>query len=481
MSSSVLRSIYARLPVPLQNAAFSMAGALRARQRYGREFRQHLTEFRETEWWNEDQIADYQLTALNRLFEISIPYSPLYQKKYAGIRAPGTSFHSLDELRDLPVLRKDEVASNPLALRPSTLAASKLVSGLTSGTTGTPLPVQLTSSAIQAQWAIWWRFRARFGIHPGDRFLTVGARVPVPATQKHPPYWRWDWANNRCYLSSYHLQPERLPAVAEFIAETPFDFLTGYPSALVLVANYMLEHGVTLKYRPKAVLTGSDALLPSFERCLAEAFACPVSDQYGMAEFAGNLSRCPAGNYHEDFECGIVELQPMPEFNDGRCKLLLTGLLNPAMPLVRYDIGDSAIPLAAKCTCGRKSRAFSAIHGRVEDYVLGPDGRRIIGMNQVLEYGGPMREAQIRQTSATGLTIMYVPRQSGGAIDKAAMLRELRIRGIGDEYSIEFQQVEAVQREANGKFRAVVCEISETAQPETWQSSAGGGASRNST
>lgn len=468
MTSSVLRSAYGRLPVFLQDATFSVAGALRARQRYGTEFRSRLTEFLQSEWWDTARIAEYQLLALNSMFRDAVRYSPLYQGKYAGLRLLSQPFRHLDELKELPILRKEEVAGNPDALRPSTLEG-KLVSGLTSGTTGTPLPVRLTPSAVQAQWAIWWRFRARFGISPGDRFLTVGARVPVPADQREPPYWRWDWANNRCYLSSYHLQPEHLPAVAKFIAETPFQFLTGYPSALVLVAGHMLEHGIRLRHRLKAVLTGSDALLPNFERCIGDAFECPVSDQYGMAEFAGNLSRCPAGHYHEDFECGIVELEPLPGFSDGRGKLILTGLLNPAMPLVRYDIGDSAVPLPYACPCGRKSRAFSAIHGRVEDYILARDGRRIIGMNQVLEYGGAMREAQIRQTAEDRLAVLYVPRSSEQDVDRDAILRELRLRGIGDQYSVEFRRVQAVPREANGKYRAVVCEISERGRPETWQ------------
>lgn len=49
-------------------------------------------------------------------------------------------------------------------------------------------------------------------------------------------------------------------------------------------------------------------------------------------------------------------------------EIIVTGLYNRAMPLIRYRIGDLGIPSDEKCPCGRSWPLIKSIEGRINDY-----------------------------------------------------------------------------------------------------------------
>ena len=77
--------------------------------------------------------------------------------------------------------------------------------------------------------------------------------------------------------------------------------------------------------------------------------------------------RCAAGRYHQ-----YRALPRAIAGGDGQpCKpgetghVLVTGLRNFAMPLIRYDTGDLASQAASgPCSCGARSPSFGEIAGR---------------------------------------------------------------------------------------------------------------------
>src|SRR5207253_2441685 len=120
-------------------------------------------------------------------------------------------------------------------------------------------------------------------------------------------------------------------------------FFAGYPSAMVTLARFMLERGLSLREPPRCVATGSETLFADDRDLLARAFGAPVTELYGMGEGIGGYSRCERGAFHVDFELGIVELLPAPEMSDPALRrVVITGLVNRAMPFIRYETGDHA-------------------------------------------------------------------------------------------------------------------------------------------
>lgn len=329
---------------------------------------------------------------------------------------------------------------------------------MTSGSTGKALKLYSTQQALQFQWAVWWRHRARFGLRLGDPYLSFGARVATSAGQTRPPFWRINRAANQTYLSTYHLTPANLPAILDFLNRTDFDFFAGYPSMMAVLANLILESGARLTNRPKVVVCGAESLLPAQEQLLSRVFGVRVTDQYGAAEGVANLARCEHDRYHEDFEFCIVQTEPNPLDPAGPRRIIGTALHNPAMPLIRYEIGDLAHLSAEPCPCGRATPYALRIDGRNEDYVRTPDGRCVAGMNQVFKWVAGAREIQIVQNELERIVVRVVRRESYSDADTQALLRELRAR-LGEAIKIEVEFVDSIERGAGGKLRCVVSTV----------------------
>ncbi|MCA9894451.1 MAG: phenylacetate--CoA ligase family protein [Anaerolineae bacterium] len=464
--------LYSLLPIPVQNAIFSLYGWQRKNQRFGAFFHKKLAELQRSEWWDQDQIREYQNKQLKVILNEAYQNVPYYSKTWRELGIHPDDIQTVDDLPKLPVLSKETVRSQPEAFINTRFDKHKLPYGLTSGTTGTPLHVALTPEALQFQWAVWWRHRARFGIRLGDRQLTFGARLPVPVEQRTPPYWRENRAINQVYFSTAHVAPDTVHTVVDWLNQEAFDFFAGYPSAMYTLVQLMEREGLRLYRRPKYVVTGSDALLPAFEQAFRRTFGVPVTEQYGMVEAAGNLAKCELGTFHLDFEFSVMETLPIPSAQDTPYRrLIFTGLANPAMPFIRYDVGDYGhIEDGATCACGRHSTLVRAIDGRVEDYVRLADGRRIIGLNQAFEWAPGVGETQIIQRSLDTLEVSVMPSINFDSKRDLSILETEFRKRMGQDIKIRFNLVESIPRGPSGKFRAVISELpAETAAEQALQ------------
>lgn len=330
-----------------------------------------------------------------------------------------------------------------------------LIKESTSGTTGTPLTIYFTPEGLAKQWAIWWRHKSRFGLHRTSRHLSFGGKASVPQGQVGPPYWRSDFFGKRVYLSVYHISSETVADIVKFLDNNHFEFFTGAASGMFALSSAMEENGLTLANPPKWIVAGADVLLPSFKKSFEKAFGAKSTEQYGMSEFAGNMSCCEYGNFHVDFE--VCHVEKIPVDGTPYSRLILTGWGNDAMPFIRYEVGDLAVPHDGPCPCGRESECFKSIDGRLEDYVITPDGRKLMGMNQVLQYAENAREIQIYQGSIDSIVFRIVPGDGFGVADRAALKREF-LKRAGPEFSVDFEIVDALERASSGKIRAVISE-----------------------
>ena len=199
------------------------------------------------------------------------------------------------------------------------------------------------------------------------------------------------------------------------------------------------------------MLTNAEPLLDHQRVVVAEAFGCPVRDTYGLAELVAGASECEAGTLHLWPEVGYVECL------DG--DLVATGLLNHAMPLVRYRVGDRlAGPVHWQaCACGRGLPTLPRVEGRDDDVVVTPDGRRLGRLDPVFKADLPLVEAQIVQDRPDRLRLRVVPARPLTDDDRRALIRRVRDH-VGD-MEVVVEEEDRIERDAAGKFRAVVSEL----------------------
>lgn len=457
MPDSILERIYYRSPIWFQNIAFSSYGYRLKSLRFGNDFKNYLKNLNESQWWPAEKIHEHQAIQLNRLFKYAYEHVPFYRDLWNehGVNIGQLQDHS--DLHKIPIINKQMVRDNLERMKSELYRASDLLVTRTSGTTGTPLIIYRDRPSVAFQWAIWSRHKARFDLNYNDKHVVLGARVPVHQRQKSPPYWRKDFFNNRYYLSSYHINKNNLRSILAFLDDNDFVFYTGYPSAMNVLACLLEEEGLSLKNPPKYIVSGSDTLLEPIKERFIRIFKAPVTDQYGMAEFAGNLSKCENEIFHLDFECCYLEDRPCQQADELH-GLVLTGWGNLAMPFIRYEIGDLGSMKINHCECGRQSVGFERMAGRLEDYLRTPGGGYVIGMNQVLEYAENAREMQIYQDNLNSIEIRVVPAADFGRADKEALIRECR-RRLPEEMRIDFLITDHIPKTPSGKFRAVLSEL----------------------
>jgi phenylacetate-CoA ligase len=405
-----------------------------------------------------ETIRRRQADALRAILQHSVSTVPFYRALGPVVDLRGDSESILYQLAQMPVITKGDVRGAPDRFVSERIPPSRRMAMRTSGTTGTPLTIFQTRHAVRFQWAIWWRHKTRFGIRPGEPFLSFGARVPALGENSAIP-WRENYALGQTYLVTSLLRGRALQQTIDMVRRRRFAYFTGYPSAMYVLAREILDRGVDLEHAPRMIFTGSDALTPGFRTVIEQAFRSMISDNFGSAEMCGNLSQCPHGRYHVDHELGIVELLPVAHTDDPSLRrLVCTGLVNRAMPFIRYDLGDFARVSDRRCGCGRSSPSVESVDGRAEDFIQTPDGRLVTGLNQVLEWVPDVTEAQVRQDEPAALDVLLVTRGQITELQSTVLFRELRKR-VGEAMEIRLRRVDHIPREANGKFRAVVSAV----------------------
>ena len=450
-------TFYPALPVFAQSVMVTAAGYARFRARFNSHFHKTLHELEETVNGPLGTLHEIQRTRLNKLIERARVHVPYYRDLAppSTHRDPATAIR--ETLAEIPPLEKRAYRDQPTAFLARDIAPRRLFRGKTSGTTGTALPLWYTQETLAEEYAAVWRLRRACGVkNPADANLTFNGQIIVPFSQTRPPFWRTNAYIRQTLFSVYHMTPTNLRSYIDAIHATPARYVQGYPSSIHLVARAMLEEGRPLPPgRIAAVFTSSESLLAFQRETIERAFGAPVRDRYGVSEFGVSMTQCEVGHHHVDMEFCIVEVavaEETDEYVTG--PLLITGIAHDATPLLRYRIGDVGTRAKRPCSCGRPGDVFLKVDGRVEDYVLTPDGRLIGRLDHVFKEQLDVAEAQILQDTNESIDVLVIPRSSYTEASGRHLLKEIRSR-LGHEIGIRVHLVDSIPREPNGKFRAV--------------------------
>jgi len=467
MSESLfVEQVYPRLPVFLQNAACWYYGRREARVRFGKKFEGHLRELLESERWSASEIEAYQNEKLRELVRHAYEHVPYYRERWKALKLCPDDIRSRQDLPKLPILTKEDVRQNFDKLVSDKASRADLVFRHTSGTTAKALHFHTTKSSIAFQWAVWWRHRARFGVHPGAWHANFTGKRVVPLNQPTPPFWRWNRPLRQALLTMHHLTAEKISSVIEFLNSQKFEFYSGYPSIIHMLALHATESGLKLLHPPRVVFTGAENMLDFQRRDIRKFTGAIVTDQYGCSEGCANASHCPEFVYHEDFEFGIMEGLEIHAGQSAQ-SILCTGFACDAFPFIRYEVGDTGVTRddGVPCRCGRQSNVWLRVEGRKDDYVITPEGLRIMRFDYVFKDALNVTEAQVVQEKLGEVVLRIVRRPAYQSRDEVEIGKEIR-RWISPLLEVRFEYVSEIEREPNGKFRAVISRLTHDPKQE---------------
>lgn len=457
--NALAERLYPRLPAWGRSPVASVRGMQLRMHRHGRGLERQVAEAHERDYWDPQMWEAATERALGSVLKAARA-APYYREIVPpGRSAPGGNLSLLSEVAVTP---KAAVRGDPTAFWSALPVAGKVVSDTTSGTTGTPLTLLTTRDAVRAWYALYEaRIRQWHGVKLHDRWAMFGGQVVVPMTSQEPPFWVHNWSMHQLYVSTHHLGARSAAPIAAELRRFAPKVVLGYPSSIALFARLCLEHDVRLP-QPEVVISNAETISPRQRDVITEAFGCPVRSNYGMAEMVTGASECEAGTMHLWPEAGIVEVRG----DDGsvsrrpgdRGNLVLTGLLNTVMPMLRYEIGDRAgVPSPSGCACGRTLPVLGDIEGRSADLLVTPDGRHVYWINPVFR-DLPVAEAQVVQHSIAEVEVKVVAQSLWDRSDTDVLVERLGER-LGSAMRVTVTMVDEVPRDPSGKFRPVVSEL----------------------
>ena len=453
--------IYSLLPIQVQNWIVGLYSEKLKLERGGKVFEEILDFLQTTKDWTAAQILAYKEEHVFRILEQAYFHCPFYKKKYDAVGVKPSDFTCLADLQKFPILTKEELRENFAGMTADNVRAKDRIKYHTSGTSGTALDFYNSKYNLRFYWAVCARYNLRFGINPGTRSLNFTGKMVTPINQNKPPYWRYKRAQNQFMIPMVHITKEKVPSIVDFINGDGFETIVGYPSITSSFASFVNDLGLRISNVPKYYFSGAEKVYDSQKEEIEKAFpGIQVVEHYGFSENAGAASKCVFGEYHEDFELGHFELENAAKDGDFETGVLLTtGFHNYAMPFIRYEVGDTVTFDNRPCKCGLHSQVIHEINGRNEDYVLTPEGTRIMRFDYLFKDTHEIREAQVVQRELGEIVLRIVQRPEYRQQAMEEFLEKKVHTLISPSLKVYFEYVDEIERTKAGKFKAVVSEI----------------------
>lgn len=366
-------NIYSRLPVALRELLANIYARKLHSRRFGGEFGKLLGFLEESQYWDEERLMIFQIERLRQVISNSFENVPHFRKLFRDIDLRPSDVTSLEILKEIPVMTKDMIKSDPLSFTSEKIRSIETIKDFSSGTTGAKLEFFLPISLYRLNFAALWRFYSWAGVHLGDKRVTLGARV----IGERPPYWIYNKSENQLLMSIHHLNSNTISSYIEKLMEFEPVFIQGHPTGIEILADEMLRRREKLKV--KAVFTTGETLIDTARDKIENAFGCKVFESYGVSECVVAAFECEKHNgLHEAPEYGITELESSGE--EGFYSVIGTSLWNNAMPFIRYKIEDLVIPCeTAICSCGRAlPLVIKKVIGRIDDIVYDAQGNPVL-------------------------------------------------------------------------------------------------------
>lgn len=318
---------------------------------------QNLIQLSRSQWWDKRKLENLQLKRLKLIVAHAEKNSPFYRELYAQHGFKSEQLQSLDDMALVPRIDKHMIYKTGSEHMLSETAKQDALHGVqTGGSTGRSLKIYMSKSQRKRRVAAIYRTQIANGYRPWHKLLYV------------QPYPGGAGAIEKLGLfRSYALDIQQPPQqwIPDILAVQP-DFLSGFSNSISEIAQLVSKQNQN--YRPVAVLCNSENLSPNREKHIKHGLGIAPSNVYDCWEFGNVAWQCKEHDgLHVSSDLLYVEI-------DDAGNLLITDLYNEDMPLIRYNIGDSAQWQDGLCACGRGFPRLKNIVGKANESVLLADG-----------------------------------------------------------------------------------------------------------
>jgi phenylacetate-CoA ligase len=308
---------------------------------------------------------------------------------------------------------------------------------------------------------------APFGLSTTDERQ---ARFSTPRCTGRECYIERQSQAQRCYGNNLilnsssdpmYMSEAALRSVAEELEEWSPQVLSGNPWYLTALLRAFEKWDRTPPESVLVVLLGTEFVQRPIERYITNRCGLVPFDNYSTTEIGNIACRCPLGAYHV-FDSVLVEVvrggRPARVGEEG--EVIVSHLERRAMPLIRYRVGDLAIPMES-CPCGLPQQAIS-LAGRTADCLLLDDERFVSAANVDKTIGELSDVLFYRATQRSDGRIEFefspLPSAENRARDLATTIADTARKSLGIA-SCDVRAVERLHARESMKFSTIVSKL----------------------
>jgi len=422
----------------------------------------YLRELERTQYLEPARLKELQVRKLLETIEHAYRESPYYTRLFDSLGLKPADFRDERDLKKLPVLSKDQVRLHQKDFLARSLKDGPLSVFKTGGSTGVPVEVLKDPHTVELVNATGLRAFRTAGWNIGEPVGMIWGNSPTSFTPKEK--LRNLLISPEIYLDTMSLTDESMSAFVDEWRRARPTLLRGHSHSIYIFASYCNQHRID-SVRPNAIISSSMMLLPTERVAIERAFACKVTDLYGCEEVGLIASECERHHgMHIDMESNYVELLD-PSGDDVKTgedgAVVVTNLLNRAMPLLRYKMGDVASMPGRTCECGRTLPLMNNISGRVADFLVRRDGSVVAGVSLVertlTKFPG-VAQMQIIQEDLDNIVLKIARDPNYSAATESALIDEFKT-SVGTHNRILIEYVTAIPQERSGKFRFAISKV----------------------
>jgi len=413
----------------------------------------------QTERWGAESLAAVQLRQAAELVRYAQKFSPFYKDRLAGIDvAPGAAL-TPEVFASIPFLTREDVQSAK-----GSLFSTKLPRGHgpafdlhTTGSSGQPVHVKSPKYSGLFNMAVTLRGHRWFGRDLAGTNVTIKVISDDRGRIKTK-----SWAAGSTGAGFTYSNRIPVAQLYDWLLEDDPHYLQCHPSILQELIHRSTELGAK-PHRLRDVRSMGEILEPGLRALCQREWGVPVRDNYSCEELATLALTCPEhGHLHIQAERVLLEIlddENLPCAPGEVGRVVVTGLINFATPLIRYELGDRA-EAGAPCPCGRGLGVIERIIGRERLPVILPSGDRlfpVLDAEPLLLKGG-VRQYQLTQKSVEDIDIKLVADQRLSEAEEADITAHLQ-RNFGHPFRFKFIYVDEIPREPGGKFQIFKSEL----------------------
>ncbi len=390
----------------------------------------------------------------------SVPYyRRLFQASGIGV---GTDHDPFAALKLLPQLTKPILRQQSQELCSDDLGKRVWFTNTSGGSTGEPVRLIQDREYSERSAAVTELYSNWAGIEYGE------PRIHLWGSERDLFHRRLDWRTrlgntlrNIKLLNAFSMTPERMRQYLSTINQFRPRLLICYAQAIYELALFAEREGFAVA-SPRGIITTAGTLYPFMREKIAAVFGCPVFNRYGSREVSliaaerPNFDGLVVSNFNNYIE--VVDEAGNPAQPGIEGDIVVTNLVNLAMPLVRYAIGDRGILANPSDSLGRQ--ILLKVSGRNVDMFRKADGTLIDGeyFTHLLYFRDWLTKFQVIQRSTEQVVFKLV------LCDDAppAELDDIRTKtqfALGSEVQVDFEFLAEIPASASGKYRYTISEV----------------------